>query len=417
MLKRLIERYGINSEYCKLWIASAISNLGDGVLEAAAPLLAASLTRDPALVAGMNTAASLPWLIFPLISGALADRWDRRITMVGANIFRACVIAVVGFTVLGNWTTIWFLYVAAFLLGSVQTLFDTTAQSVLPAVVNREELETANGRLYAAEIITNNFAGKPLGGFLFAIAPVIPFFFNTVSRLGTAFQIFRLKGSFQPKRTSAQAGKSIWIDIREGIRWLLGHRLLRTLALMVGMMNLCSSMVFATFVLFAQDILKLGDVGFGLLLTAGAVGGLAGSLVGDHVVKRFGPGTSIMLSIATGALCYAAVALTKSAFVVGAAFVVSSAASLIWNVVTVSFRQSIIPDGLLGRVNSVYRFLAWGSMPIGAMAGGFVARAFGLRAPYWIAASLQAVMFFFAPSSINNQAILNARQEAGMEVS
>jgi MFS family permease len=295
---------GLGGRYWKLWTASAVSNLGDGVTMVAGPLLAASLTRDPVLVAGLAFAQRVPWLIFSLLSGALVDRLDRRLTMGVADALRAALIGVLGVAVLLGWANLPLMYVVFFLVGALETLFDNASQAILPAVVKRDQLEKANGRLFAAQLVTNQFAGPPLGGFLFATAAAVPFLLDAGTFAAAAALVFALGGSFRPRRPEGAPKTTLMQEIGEGLRWLWGHRLIRTLAVMLGMLNMMFAATDAIFVLYAQEVLGLGSVGFGVLMTSGAVGGLAGSLVADRVISWLGSGRALHAVILLEALCF-----------------------------------------------------------------------------------------------------------------
>jgi MFS family permease len=386
----------LGSAYWRLWTAGAISNLGDGIDLAALPLLAASLTRDPRLVAGLTTAAGLPWLFFALVSGAIVDRTDRRQLMVRVNVARGVLVAVIAVTAATGTARIWSLYLVAFALGVAETLFDNAAQSMLPSIVPPPLLETANGRQYAAELVGNSFVGPPVGGLLFAATLSLPFWADAASFFISAALIAALVGSFRPApRTGADghpvARRSIRAEIAEGLRWLYHHRVLRTLALLLGTLNFCASMALATFVLFAQEELGLGDTGYGLLLAGMAVGGVIGGLIGGRVAAALGSSRSLHLAILLNGVCPIAIGLLSNAWAVAAVTLAEGVFSVVWNVITVSLRQRIIPDHLLGRVNSAYRFVGWGASPLGALAGGLVANALGLRAPFFIAGAISLV--------------------------
>ena len=217
-------RRGLGPEYRKLWTASTVSNLGDGVTLVAGPLLAASLTRDPLLVAGLAFAQRLPWLFFSLISGALVDRLDRRMLMVAVDAFRTVLLGFLGLAVLSDFVSIPLLYVVFFLMGTVETLFDTASVSILPAVVPRESLEKANGRLFGAQIVSNEFAAPPLGGFLFAVAASVPFFLDAGSFAAAAVLMLFMRGKFRVERPEGTLPTTLRAEISEGLRWLWGNR-------------------------------------------------------------------------------------------------------------------------------------------------------------------------------------------------
>ncbi len=369
----------LGSNYRKLWTASALSNLADGVFQVALPLLALRLTQSPGAIAGLALAGRLPWLVFALQAGALADRLDRRVTMVRVDLARAVLLGGLAAIVAVERDELWLLYIVAFALGIGETLFDTSAQSVMPNLVATEDLSRANGRLYAVELTMNQFIGPPIGGLLAGTAIALAFAGSAACYLVAAGALFAMTGTFRAERSGPRT--RIRTDIREGVRYLATHRLLRTFAVMVGVMNMCYTASYAVFPLFAvkPGPLGLSDVGFGILITFGAIGSLVGSMAAAPAERILGRHRVLMLSLilscpslalwATGNLVIVAVSGTLSGFGI-----------VLWNVVTVSLRQRVVPDHLLGRVNSAYRLLAWGTMPIGAAMGGVIAEIVGLRA-------------------------------------
>lgn len=411
-LKRMFGRSGdpLGPNYRKLWTASAISNIGDGVRFTALPLLGASITRDPGKVALIDLFSTLPWFLFALVAGALVDRWDKRLAMAISNGIRFLLMLALALATVWDNGSLIVLYVVGFLLGCAETIFDNSAQTIMPAIVRKDQLERANGRLYAAEIINNQFAGPPLGGFLFAFAAAAPFFVDSVSFLISALLIAALAGSFRSPREDASEPTTIRKDIAEGLRWLWNHRLIKTLAIALGVWNGVSMAGFAIFVLYALEILGLSEVGFGILLAASTAGSLLGSMLASRL-SRMGGGTTLIGSVLLGALSSAGIALTSDAIVVGLMMAIFGFVSVVWNVITVSLRQAIIPSHLLGRVNSVYRLLGWGSMPIGAAIGGLMGRSLGLRSPFWLQAGVLVVMAIAMLPLVNNRAIAAARAE------
>jgi MFS family permease len=412
---------GLGANYWKLWTSSAVSNLADGVFLIALPLLAIRLTDSPILIAGLAIAMRLPWLFFVLIAGALADRLDRRRTMLLVQLLRATIAgglaAAVFFDVISpNSPAVGLavLYAVGLLLGIGETLFDTASQSVMPSLVRRDQLPTANGRLYGIEIITNQFVGPPLGGLLVAVMMASAFGLSAVGWLAAALLLFAMVGSFRPVREGPPT--RIRSDVAEGLRYLLNHRLLRTLAVMVGIMNLASSAAFAIFVLYAvrPGPMGLSEPEFGILLTTGAIGSIAGSIYAGRLVKRFGRARLLVGAILISAISTAIPAFTTSAWLVGAGFVVGGGAGVVWNVITVSFRQGIIPDRLLGRVNSVYRLLAWGTQPIGALLGGVLGELFGLPIVFAVGGAM-ILLLLLARSVLNDRALDAAEAEAEAE--
>jgi MFS family permease len=376
----------LGRNYAKVWTASAFANLGDGVFQIALPLLAVQLTRSPLLVAGVTLAARLPWLLLSLPAGALADRLDRRRTMVRVDAVRAGLLGGLALAVWAGVAGLPLLYLVAFLLGVAETLFDTSAQSLLPAIVPRGQLSRANGRLYAVELLANQFVGPPLGGLLAALALATAFGLTAAGYAASAACLALVVGAFQPAREGPPT--SLRADIAEGVRYVWRHPLLRPLALMLGTENLAFTAQASVFVLFAvrPGPMGLSKAGFGLLSSALAVGALAGSFLAPAAERRLGRARTLALSVVVAAGCLAVPALTAAVVPVALSMALSGTQMVLWNVVTVSLRQRIAPDRLLGRVNACYRLVGWGTMPLGALLGGLVAQALGLRAVFLLTA-------------------------------
>jgi MFS family permease len=390
-------RVPLGASYWKLWTSSGLSNLADGVFKIALPLLAIQFTQSPTLVAGLTVTATLPWLLFALTAGALADRLDRRKLMLWANLGRALLPAVLVGLILMDFGSIWALYVVALMVGVAETLYDTSAQSIMPQVVHRDQLSRANGRLYAVELTSNQFVGPPLGGLLVALGVVAGFGVPAALWLAAVGVLLLVPGTFRAEREQKSTLRS---DIGEGLRFLWNQKILRTLAVMTGVFNFASSAAFAVLVLFAvgpASEMKLSEVGFGLLLTASALGSLVGSFISERVEARLGRSKSLTLTVFGCALFIGAPALTSNPYVLGPILFVGGILIVLWNVITVSLRQRITPNGLLGRLNSAYRLLAWGTMPLGAAAGGLLAQWLGLQAMFGIMGMLTLALLGMMP--------------------
>ena len=403
----------LGRSFNRLWVASAISNIGDGVMGAAFPLLVASITRDPVLVSGASVIGRLPWFLFALISGALVDRLDRRRVMIWTDVFRAVVVGGLAALIAFDQAGLAVIYGVAFLLGSAETMFDTSAEAIVPSLVESPELTSANGRLQATEWLTGTFAGPPLGAALFALAAAIPFLVNSVSFLIAALVVALIAGQFSSERVTGSA--SIKQDIGEGIRWLWRNRVLRTLSLMAGGINLFSTGILAIFVLYAQDILGVNDIGFGVLLTVVGVGGLAGALASRFTVARLGPGVTVHAVVVLGAALSAAMGALSNAYLVGGLLLFYGFVVVHWNVVAVTLRQQLVPDELRGRVAGAARLIAWGSQPLGALLGGLLAAGLGLRAPFFVAAAAWVVMTVVTVPIVNNRSIGELQQSTTTE--
>jgi MFS family permease len=433
----------LGPRYWKLLSASVISNLGDGVSTIAYPWLASALTRNPLHIAAVALVTRLPWLLFALPAGVITDRVDRRKLVAWMDVFRFIFtlgIAVAVFLTQSELSSpeaienglatppdsagvlLGLVYVAALLLGTAEVFRDNSAQTLMPSIVDKEILEKANGRLWGAEVVMNSFIGPPLGGILLAVAFSIPFFLDAGTFAVAAALVFLIGGEFRPKRDSDApvAPASFWKDLKEGVKWLWSHSLFRPMAISLGVMNATAMMATATFVLFAQEVLELDAARFGLVTTGFAFGAVVGSFVADRVSKWIGQGPSLFTTITVEILATLVMGLTSSFWMFWSMGVMLAFVSTLWNVITVSLRQSLIPDRILGRVNSVYRFLGWGMMPIGAALGGAVVavvepsfgRELALRAPFFAAALITGFLLIYALPRLNSARIDDAKRMA-----
>jgi MFS family permease len=383
----------LGPNYRRLWSASALSNLADGVFQVAMPLLALRITRSPGWIAGLQLASRLPWMVFALHAGALADRLDRRRTMVNVDLARAVLIGSLAAVVAFEGEQLWVLYLVAFALGVGETMFDTAAQSVMPMVVDRDSLSKANGRLYAVELTMNQFVGPPLGGLLAGTLMALAFAGSAGSYLIAGLVLATMVGRFRPQREGVVPPR-LRTDIAEGLRYLYRQKVLRTLAFMVGVGNLMNTAAYAVFPVYAVDPgpLGLSESGFGLLLTTSALGALAGSALAPRIEKAVGRARSLMVSVIGMPVALAAPALVDNVPLIAVTGIVTGIAVVVWNVITVSLRQRIVPEHLMGRVNAGYRLLAWGTMPVGAALGGIVAETAGVRTVFAVATIGQLVL-------------------------
>ncbi len=375
----------LSAAYWRLWTASTISNLGDGIFLVALPLLAARLTRDTFSISLIGVFASIPWLVLSLPIGAIIDRTDRRRVLIWADLVRAALVGLLAVVVAADAAHIWMLWALALGLGIAEVFFDNAAQAIVPAIVPFPLLERANGRRYAAEVTANIFVGTPLGAVLFGVALWLPFGIDTASFAVAIVLVATLRGSFRPAASGEPRG-SLSAEVRSGLRWLWSHRLLRGLAIALGLTNFGFQMSQALFVLYAQDLLHVSETYFGVLLGVMGLGSILGGLIGDRVVKRVGKLFALYSSICVGIAALLAVGTLPITWFITLMAALEAFAATLWNIVSVSLRQQIVPDHMFGRVNSVYRWFGWGSMPLGALAGGVVASQYGLRAPYFTGA-------------------------------
>lgn len=403
-----------NRNYRLLFSASATSNLADGIALVAIPWLATLFTRDPVLIAAVATAGRLPWLLFALPAGVWTDRADRRRLMVRADLARvALALCLVGLILSApplplaggaGLTPIIALACLAFLLGTAEVVRDNAAQTMLPSLVRPDDLEDANGQMWSAEQVLGQFVGPPLAGVLIAAGIALPFGVNAGLFVLAAGLVWLI---VLPPRMPSATG-AFWPALREGLSWMRQHRVVLRLAMMLGAINAVFVGGMTVLVLYAQEVLGLTPTGYGLLLTCAALGGALGGLVAPAVARQLGMRTSLIAALALFVAVNLLLGLFASVPLAGLALFLEAAGGMLWNVVTVSYRQRLIPDAILGRVNSVYRFLGWGSMPFGALGAGAlvamlepeVGRLAALHAPYLVAAAVCGALFVYGQARI-----------------
>ena len=431
------EKVALGKNYWRLFTAHAVSNLGDGIAAIAYPWLASAVTRSPFLIALVAVASRLPWLIFTLPAGVITDRFNRGKIIVAMDIARGCLALLVAIVVTlesdslpklnevssltdleTNWTLYIVLIVTALLFGFAEVLRDNSAQTLLPSVVEKNNLESANGKLWSVEYVTNSFIGPPLGSFLLGIAIFLPFYIDSAAFFISAGLIATLIPSLKRVDTEKKVEKlNFRAEIKEGFTWLWSHELLRPMALILGALNAIGALTTAVFILFAQEILETSLFIFAVLGTAGAVGGSLGGILGPKISKKLGSGPSLYLTLLSGPIIALIIGVSSSWHLFYLLTAISTVFAVLWNVITVSLRQSIIPSHLLGRVNSVYRFFAWGSIPIGTLLGGALVdlvelmgdREIAFRSPYFLSAFLGLALFIFAAPRLTTAKIEAAR--------
>jgi MFS family permease len=395
----------------RLWCSSGLSNLADGIVKVALPLVAIRYTQSPTVIAGLTFALTLPWLVCALPAGALADRLDRRRSMLAANLVRTGLLGGSAALLAAGLGSIWLLYLIAVCLGIAETIYDTSAQSILPQLVERDQLSRANSRLFAAELTANQFVGPPLGGVLVAAGAALSIAVPGALWMVAIGALLMVRGSYRFERTTASTMRA---DIAEGLRYLWRNRVLRTLAMMTGLFNLATNATFGVLVLYAvgpASAMRLSDGGYGLLFATLAVGSLLGSFLAGPVERMLGRAGSLALSYGGGAVLVGVLAVTANPFLIGAGFVIGSIGLVIGNVIAVSLRQRIAPGRLLGRVNSGYRLVAWGTMPLGAVLGGLLAQLVGFRVLFALMSVLILSLLGFMTVLTNRN--LDAAESAG----
>ncbi|MBB3733911.1 MFS transporter [Nonomuraea dietziae] len=378
----------MNRRFHRLWAAGAVSNLGEGLIMVAGPLAVVSFTRNPLHVSGLMVAQQLPTLLFVLLAGAIADRVDRTLLMTAAALTRAVAMGVLGFVMAAGNADLFLLYLAFFVAACALTVHDNAFAAVLPAVVPVAELNKANGRLAAAQSVFKIFAAPPLAGWLFGIAAAAPFLIDALSFVLVGALVIGVRD----RRPSTRSSSSIRADIAEGLRWLFRHRMLRTLAVSVFVLNIGLTATMSMLVLIASDRFDVGPVGYGLLFSSLAAGGVAGSLLAATLVRWMGAGNVIRLALVVDVATFVALALGRHAVVAGMALTLFGLHSMAFSATTASLRQMLTPDPLRARVHSAHRLLSTAGAAAGSLLGGALATAFTLLTPLWFAAALTTVL-------------------------
>jgi MFS family permease len=395
----------LGTPFLLLFTATTASNLGDGVLLAAVPLLARQVSDDPLVVSSVTVAATLPWLVFGLAAGAVVDRHDRRRAMIVADVVRAAVLAAFALLAASGSPAFVAIIALVFVLGAAETVFDTAAQAILPALVPADRLERANGRLFGAQIASNGFVGPPLGALLFAVSASVPFGIDAATFAVSALLLARIPARGRGPRPAGADGTlpaqptTLRQEVREGLAWLWRHAGVRAFAVGAAVVNLAHTAAMAVVVLLVQDRLHAGDMAFGLALTGAAAGSIVGSQCASWLVERVGRRRAVLAAIGTFSTSLLCVGLAPTVALVAVGLAAFGAAGEVWNVVAVSYRQALVPDHLLGRVMATYRVIAYGAMPVGAALGGAVAAVAGVRATFVVGAAATAALlvYFTAP--------------------
>ncbi len=397
--------------------ASGLTNLGDGIATLAWAWVASLLTRDALLISLVPVALRLPWFLFAIPAGIVADRVDRRTLILSMDILRGLAFAAAaialwlagalpepsaeGISRPGLFIAI---ALAAVTVGVAEVFRDNAAQTMVPAIVPKERLEAANGRLWSVEMIGNALIGPPLAALLLGLAVALPFAANAALYGVAVALVAGMSGRFRPPG----GGERNWRrELMVGVRFLIGKPVMRTLALVSGLWNLLFHMALMALILFAQEVIGVGATGYGLILGAGAIGGVLAGWASEHIIRRLGAARCAQISLLSSTPCFVVMVLFPNPWVAGAAMAVFEFFGILWNTVSVSYRQRAIPDEILGRVNSLYRLLAWGMIPLGLalsgvavrLAEGVTTRDVALAVPIWIAAVGAGVIaiYFWRP--------------------
>jgi MFS family permease len=370
--------------------SSWTSNLGDGILLAAGPLLVASQTDDPFLVALAVVLQRLPWVLFGLAAGVVADRFDRRRIMVAVHLARAGVLAALTVLIAADQSAIGVVLGAMFLLGTAETFADTTATTLLPMVVEKDDLPIGNARIIAGMITVNQLAGPPIGAAVFAASSELAFATTATCAVAAAALASRIALPHHGKEKEAR--RRAVHEVAEGFRWLWRHAAVRTLAVTVVTFNVTYGAAWSVLVLYADRRLDAGEVGFGLLTSAIAVGGVLATGAYGWLTARVSLGNLMRAGLIIETLTHLALALTTALPVALVIMFVFGAHAFVWGTTSTSIRQREVPTELQGRVASVYLLGVQGGIVVGSVVGGAVAGIWGVTGPFWFAFVGSAVL-------------------------
>lgn len=363
--------------------SSWISNLGDGIALAAGPLLVASMTHDAFLVALGALLQWLPPLLFGLLAGALTDRLDRRLIVVVVDLLRALVLVLLTLAVATDVASIALVLLAMFLLGTAEVFADNSAATLMPMLVHRDDLAIANARLTTGFVTVNQLAGPPIGAALFALGHAVPF--AAQAGLVGLGAVLVSRVVLPPHGRGETAEHHLVRDVTEAFRWVFHNAAVRTLVLTIFVFNITFGAAWSVLVLYATRQLGLGPVGFGLLTTVGALGGLLGTLCYGWITRRITLADIMRIGLVVETFTHLALALTRTAWVAMVIFFVFGAHAFIWGTTSITVRQRAVPTELQGRVGSVNLVGTFGGLVIGSAIGGALAQRWGVTAPFWFA--------------------------------
>lgn len=371
-------RQALGRDFGRLLAAASLSSLAEGTLKVTLPLLALSYTTSPLSVAGTGFALSLPWLLFALPAGALIDRHDRRRAMLLANLARSAALAAAAGLALAGLGSVWMLYLAAFTAGTAETFYASAAQALVPVVVPERSLVKANALQHLSDQVIGQLAGPAIGGVIAGLGAGAALAGPAAAWSAAMALVLLVK--CPPRETPAGFTTTIRADVLAGLRFLRASVVLRSLSLCVAITNFAGSAAAAVFVVHAvgpASTLKLDQADYGLLLAASTIGAVAGAPVVGLATTRFGHRPTLAVNVITQAIQILIPLLTPNTGAIALGYALGGFGLALWNVGTVTLRQRIIPNHLLGRVVSTHRLISWGSLSLGALAGGALAEAAG----------------------------------------
>jgi len=401
----------LGHDFSRIWSASLITNLVDGVLRLAAPLLAVSLTEDPILIGALTALGLLPWLFFAIPIGAIVDRVDRRKALVLGNSLRAAIALFIAFAVSQGFINIWLLLISVFFFGICEVLVDTTSQAVLPQILDKSNYERGNSRLQISEVIVSQFAGAPLSGLLYAVSIALPFFFSTTGFIlaGLLILLFPFEREINARKEgdAGQAKLGLKGDIKFALNYLFQDKQIFSIVVITTLLGFFYSLSNAIAPLFILKELKVSPALFGVVLAIQGVGALAGSIAAPMVSKYLGRGKALAINVFFASLLVIFIGLSPNAYFFVAVSVLIGFTISVWNILLMSLYQSLIPPELYGRIHGARRTIVWGLMPIGAIIGGVIARG-GLRLPFLIGGAIATLIAFFSYKHIKRIGDLSA---------
>lgn len=394
-----VTRTRLGGGFGRLWTAAIASNLADGIGRTAVPLIATTLTRDPALIAGLTAVTFLPWLLFGIPAGMLLDRVDRRYAMAAANGIRFGVAALVALLIASGTLTIWSLYGCVLLFGLGETVFDNATTTVVPSLVSRDQLDRANGRMQSAEIVVQNFIATPIAGFLFAAAIALPMWLTGSGFLISALLVLTIPvAAARAHMIGSRQGGGETVPrpgMRAVVRFLWDDRFLRKMIVLTSFTASALAFAQGSVVLLLLQTYALPASLIGVVEAAVGVGALIGAMLSSRFVARFGRGRVMYASMLVGGLGLLGVGLTGNVVTGVLAYAVGAFGVAVWNVPWGALRQAIIPGPMLGRAMGIVRTIGWGLTPIATVLGGFVAR-IDLRLPFVIGGAIVLVLVLIA---------------------
>lgn len=385
----------LGSDFSRIWTASLVTNLSDGVLWLAVPLLAVSLTEDPVLIGMLSALSLLPWLFFAIPIGVLVDRTNRRRALIFGNLIRTIVGLFLSFTISQQIVNIWILFIAVFAIGACEVLVDTTSQSILPQILEKKDFEKGNSRLQISEVIVAQFAGTPLSGFLYAIMIALPFYFSTTGFLLAAIVIsvspFMRNLNSNSDADVQEDRLGLLADVKFAMLYIRNNSQILSIVVITTSLGFLFSLSNAIMPLFVLKELDVAPSLFGVVLAIQGFGALLGSALAPKISALIGRGQSLGIAIVVTSFMTLFAGISPNVYVFVAVQVVAAFAVSIWNILLMSLYQSLIPTHLYGRIHGARRTLVWGLMPIGSVIGGFIAKG-GLRLPFLLGGVIAIVI-------------------------